>query len=196
MVESADDMRCQPTASESPGKRRRARHRSVYNFCREKFAANVQARGCAYLEAAMAEIDAVARPNDVRPYQELLRRWRRARKLFFNIVTRIETGFSPNAEPLDEAIRYLKGLANWSNAAMRDAPAQAVPKSWRAHVLDEDGRVGNPKAYVFAIIDAWRMALKRRDVFATPGIRYGDPRRELLDGATWQDGLPRAQPLA
>jgi len=79
---------------------------------------------------------------------------------------------------------------------MRDAPAQAVPKSWRAHVLDEDGRVGNPKAYVFAIIDAWRMALKRRDVFATPGIRYGDPRRELLDGATWQDGLPRAQPLA
>src|SRR5271168_2243913 len=123
------------------------------------------------LEAAMAEIEAVARPDDVRPYQELLRRWRRARKLFFNIVTRIETGFSPNAEPLDEAIRYLKGLANWSNAAMRDAPAQAVPKSWRAHVLDEDGRVGNPKA----------------DVFATPGIRYGDPRRGLLDGATWQE---------
>ncbi len=139
------------------------------------------------LEAAMAEIDAVARPNDVRPYQELLRRWRRTRKLFFNIVTRIETGFSPNGEPLDEAIRYLKGIANWSNAAMRDAPAQAVPKSWRAHVLDEDGRVGNPKAYVFAIIDAWRVALKRRDVFAKPGIRYGDPRRGLLDGATWQE---------
>ena len=139
------------------------------------------------LEAAMAEIDAVARPNDVRPYQELLRRWRRARKLFFNIVTRIETGFSPNAEPLDEAIRYLKGVANWSNAAMRDAPAQAVPKSWGAHVLDEDGRVGNPKAYVFAIIDTWRMALKRRDVFVKPGIRYGDPRRGLLDGATWQE---------
>src|SRR5208337_4320003 len=95
--------------------------------------------------------------------------------------------FSPNAEPLDEAIRYLKGVANWSNAAMRDAPAQAVPKSWGAHVLDEDGRVGNPKAYVFAIIDTWRMALKRRDVFVKPGIRYGDPRRGLLDGATWQE---------
>src|SRR5208282_6582210 len=50
------------------------------------------------LEAAMAEIDAIAKPNDVRPYQELLRRWRRTRKLFFNIVTRIETGFSPSGE--------------------------------------------------------------------------------------------------
>ena len=31
------------------------------------------------------------------------------------------------------------------------------------------------------------MALKRRDVFAKPGIRYGDPRRGLLDGTTWQE---------
>ena len=45
----------------------------------------------------------------------------------------------------------------------------------------------DPKAYVLATIAAWRSALKRRDIFVTPGIRYGDPRRGLLDGAAWQD---------
>ncbi len=33
-----------------------------------------------------------------------------------------------------------------------------------------------------AVIDAWRAAV----IFASPGTRYGDPRRGMLDGATWQ----------
>ena len=47
--------------------------------------------------------------------------------------------------------------------------------------------MSDPKAYVFAVIDAWRAGLKRRDVFAKPGIRYGDPRQGMLEGETWQD---------
>ena len=70
---------------------------------------------------------------------------------------------------------------------MRGAPTEAIPKAWRRLVLDADGKVGDPKAYVFAIIDAWRAAIKRRDVFAQPGIRYGDPRRGMLEGAAWQE---------
>lgn len=69
---------------------------------------------------------------------------------------------------------------------MRDAPTTAIPRAWQSHVLDAEGSVANPKAYVFAIIDAWRAAVKRRDIFASPGTRDGDPRRGLLDGATWQ----------
>jgi len=67
-------------------------------------------------------------------------------------------------------------LAQWREALFERLP----------HVLDADGRVADPKAYVFAIIDAWRTAVKRRDIFANPGTRYGDPRRGMLDGATWQ----------
>ena len=37
------------------------------------------------------------------------------------------------------------------------------------------------------MIDAWRLAIKRRDVFARPGIRYGDPRRGMLEGQAWQE---------
>ena len=53
-------------------------------------------------------------------------------------------------------------------------------------MLDAEGRVADLRAYVFAIIDAWRAAVKRRDIFANRGTRYGDPRRGMLDGATWQ----------
>lgn len=90
------------------------------------------------------------------------------------------------ADTVQKAIDYLKGKAHWSGDHLRDAPTEAIPKSWRRHVLDNEGKVVDAKAYVFSIIDAWRAAIKRRDVFAQPGARYGDPRRGLLDGVAWQ----------
>ena len=138
------------------------------------------------LVAAMAEVDAIAKPGDAKPYAELLARWRRARRLFFNIATRLEMDAAPGGKAAQEAIRYLAKIADWSKAKMHDAPTAAIPKVWQAHVLDAEGCVADPKAYVFAIIDAWRTAVKRRDIFVSPGTRYGDPRRGMLDGATWQ----------
>ena len=138
------------------------------------------------IEAAMAEVDAIAKPHDARLYAELRTRWRRARRLFFNIVTRLEMDAAPGGKAVQEAIRYLAKIADWSSSKMRDAPTKAIPKTWEPYVLDTEGRVTDPRAYVFAIIDAWRAAVKRRDIFAKPGARYGDPRRGMLDGPTWQ----------
>jgi hypothetical protein len=138
------------------------------------------------LTAAMAEVDAIARSHDAKPYAELLVRWRRARRLFFNIATRLEMDAAPGGKAVQEAIHYLAKVADWSNAKTRDAPTAAIPKAWEAHVLDAEGLVADPRAYVFAIIDAWRAAVKRRDIFTNPGTRYGDPRRGMVDGATWQ----------
>jgi hypothetical protein len=138
------------------------------------------------LLAAMAEVDTIAKPHDAKPYAELRTRWRRARRLFLNIVTRLEMDAAPGGKAVQEAVRYLARIADWSNAKMHDAPMAAIPKARQSQVLDREGRVADPKAYVFAIIDAWRTAIKRRDIFASPGTRYGDPRRGLLDGTTWQ----------
>ena len=138
------------------------------------------------LVAAMAEVDAIAKPRDAKPYAELLVRWRRARRLFFSIATRLEMEAAPGGKAVQEAIHYLAKIADWSNAKMRDAPTTAIPKAWQPHVLNVEGRVADPKAHIFAIIDAWRAAVKRCDIYASPGIRYGDPRRRMLDGATWQ----------
>lgn len=138
------------------------------------------------IEAAQASTEATAKPKDTEPYAELRKRWRSARRIFINVASRIETGASPNGDALREAIAYLKDKPQWSGKNLRDAPMAAVPKSWRRYVLDDEGKVADPKAYVFSIIAAWRVAIKRRDVFAAPGARYGDPRRGLLDGAAWQ----------
>jgi TnpA family transposase len=129
---------------------------------------------------------AIARPIDTKPYDQLRTKWRSARRLFRDVVTRIETDAAPGGKAVKAAISYLKGVDDWSSLArMRGAPTAAIPKAWRHHVLDHDGRVQDPKAYVFAIIDAWRLAIKRRDVFTTPGIRYSDPRRGMLEGESW-----------
>ncbi len=139
------------------------------------------------LAAAMAEVDAIARPHDSRPYAELRARWRRARRLFFNTATRLQMQAGPGGKAVAEAMAYLADVADWSNAKMRHAPTAAVSKAWRTHALDAEGRVADPKAYVFVVIDAWRTAVKRRDIFADPGTRYGDPRRGMLDVTTWQE---------
>jgi hypothetical protein len=97
---------------------------------------------------------AIARPRDAKPYAELLARWRRARRLFFNIATRLEMDAVPGGKAVQEAVRYLAKIADWSNAKMRDAPTAAVPKAWQQHVQEAEGRVADPRAYVFAVIDA------------------------------------------
>lgn len=142
------------------------------------------------LDEATQKIDAMAIPADAKPYPQLRKRWRRAKRLFFQIATRVQTAAAPNGEPVREAVEYLKGVPNWTHAPMHDAPPAAIPKAWRAYVLDESERVVDPKAYVFSIIDAWRTAIKRRDVFTEPGARYGDPRRGLLEGTAWASSQP------
>jgi len=89
----------------------------------------------------MAEVDAIARPHDAKPYAELRTRWRRARCLFFNIATRLQMDAAPGGTAVQVAMRYLAGIADWSSATMRDAPTAAVPKAWQPLVLDAGGRI-------------------------------------------------------
>jgi hypothetical protein len=136
-------------------------------------------------DEAVQKIDAMAMPSDAKPYRQLRKRWRSAKRLFIEIATRVKTAAAPNGEPVRRSVEHLKSVPNWAHAPMRDAPTTAIPKAWRPYVLDENERVVDPKAYVFSIIDAWRTAIKRRDVFTEPRAGYGDPRRGLLEDAAW-----------
>jgi hypothetical protein len=49
----------------------------------------------------------------------------------------------------------------------------------------QDGTVDR-KAYVFCCLDRLRSALRRRDLFVAPSIRYADARIGLLSGAAWE----------
>ncbi len=138
------------------------------------------------IEGAIATVDSLVQPETNKPYTELNGRWHRARKLFFNIANRIDLAASPGGRDVAEAMTWLRSQPDWAKAAIRSAPTGVISKSWRAYVLDEDGTPANARAYVFATIDAWYKAVKRRDVFAAPGIRYADPRAGLLDNREWE----------
>lgn len=136
---------------------------------------------------AVSTVDDLVQPStSSKPYNELNAMWRRARKLFFNIATRIDLASSPGGQDVAEAVNWLRTQPDWSKASMRSAPTGSVSKAWRAHVMNATGAIENPKAYVFATIDAWHKAVKRRDVFAAPGIRYADPRIGMLESRAWQ----------
>jgi hypothetical protein len=99
------------------------------------------------------------RPDDTCHYEELRLRWRRIQLIFTALPRHISFEAPPAAEPIGKAIRYLRALASWSDAAMRDVPMGAVSRVWRRHVLDARGRV-DPCAYVFAVLESFRAALK------------------------------------
>jgi TnpA family transposase len=136
------------------------------------------------IEAAMDTIEALIRPDDACHYEELRLRWRRIQPIFAALLRHISFEASPAAEPIGKAIRYLRALGSWSDAAMRDAPMGAVSRVWRRHVLDVRGRV-DPRAYVFAVLESFRAALRRREIFVSRSIRFADPRQGLLEGAAW-----------
>ena len=41
-----------------------------------------------------------------------------------------------------------------------------------------------------SVLDRFRAALRRRELFVTPSVRYADPRRGLLEGAAWASARP------
>jgi len=47
------------------------------------------------------------------------------------------------------------------------------------------GRAVDRDAYVLCPLEQLRTALRRRDVFAHPSLRWSDPRARPLDGADW-----------
>jgi hypothetical protein len=69
-----------------------------------------------------------------------------------------------------------------------EVEAKLVPLMWRSAVFANrrlpQGAVDRD-AYVLCLLDQLRAALRRRDVFAHPSLRWSDPRAHLLDGADW-----------
>ena len=137
------------------------------------------------LKAAADRIEALVRPDDDCHYEELRRRWRRTRRLFSELLRHVAFSTAPGAQPIKQALDHLRSLEGWDAPSMVEAPRKAVSRRWRRHVFDARGRIDN-RAYVFAVLEGFREALKRREIFAVPSIRFADPRHGLLAGAAWE----------
>jgi len=136
------------------------------------------------IEAAMARVDALARPAGDPYFDELLAQHRRVRRFLPGLVRAAHLGATPAAKPLLAAVQHLI-KADGSGGKL---PIEFVPPGWHARVI-ANGNV-DPKAWTLCLVDRMRAALRRRDLFATPSLRYADPRLGLLDGAAWESARP------
>src|SRR5271169_1440586 len=55
----------------------------------------------------------------------------------------------------------------------------------RARMVWSTGMPGH-----LCLVDRLRGAIRRRDIFATPSLRFADPRIGMLDGAAWEAARP------
>ena len=86
-----------------------------------------------------------------------------------------------------------------------DIDAGLVPPMWKRAVYHHPGLppgAVDRDAYVVCVLEQLHKALRVRDVFAVPSLRWGDPRAQLLDGPAWEtvrgevlDGLGLTEPV-
>jgi len=136
------------------------------------------------IEAAMARVDALIRPADDPYFDELLAQHRRVRRFLPGLARAVHLGATPAARALLTAVQHLRK----ADGSGTKPPTEFVPPSWQSRVI-RDGVV-DPKAWTMCVLDRVRAALRRRDLFATPSLRYADPRAGLLDGAAWESARP------
>jgi hypothetical protein len=137
----------------------------------------------AALETAMAQVDSLTRPPDDPYFDELLAQHRRIRRFLPDFVRVVGLGAMPAGQPVLKALRHLRKVEDGGARGVQ-WPTDFVPKSWERRVTLNG--VVDRRAWTLCLVDRLRGALRRRDVFAVPSLRFADPRIGLLDGAAWE----------
>ena len=136
------------------------------------------------LTAAVSQVDALVRPPEDVYYRELAAAYQKVRKFLPSLLRVIEFDATPAGAPVLASLNYLRRLEDKAcKVGADDPPLEIVGRGWRRYVLN-DGAFDR-KAYVFCCLDRLRSALRKRDVFITPSVRYADARLGLLTSTAW-----------
>lgn len=141
----------------------------------------------ALLEAAMAQVDTLARPAEDPYFEELLDQHQRIRRFLPHFARSVDLGAMPGGQPVLKALQHLKEMEDGTVRGLK-MPTDFVPKSWRQRVIKND--LVDHRAWTLCLVDRLRGAIRRRDIFAAPSLRFADPRIGMLDGAAWEAARP------
>jgi TnpA family transposase len=136
------------------------------------------------LASAVAQVSSLTRSDDVLYFGELRAQKNRLRFLL-PLLTVINFGAAVGGKPLLDAARYLRGIGE-GKKQHGPPPTSFVPKKWRSQVRSADGSL-DLTGYKLCFLDRLRHAVRRRDVFVSPSLRYADPRKGLLEGLAWEN---------
>ena len=141
----------------------------------------------AALEAAVAQVDSLTRPPDDPYFDELLAQHRAIRRFLPHFARIVGLGAMPAGQPVLKALQHFRKVED-GGGRRKEWPTEFVPKSWERRVT-RDGIIDR-RAWTLCLVDRLRGALRRRDIFAAPSLRFADPRIGLLDGTAWEVARP------
>ena len=96
----------------------------------------------------------------------------------------------PAAAAIIAGYRFLQQIETQKRPSMKTAPQAVITRRWRAYVRTAAGELDR-MAYTYCVFDQLTDALRRREVFVTPSIRYADPRLGMLEGQAWEAARPQ-----
>jgi hypothetical protein len=135
------------------------------------------------LTTAITRVDALVRPPDDVYYRELEENYRKVRRFLPRLLSTVHFGSTPAGQGVIDALSYLFAVEEKGRTKAGDPPVSIVTRGWRRYV--SSGETFEHKAYVFCCLDRIRSALRRRDIFVAPSVRYADARIGLLNGPAW-----------
>lgn len=99
-----------------------------------------------------------------------------------------------------KALKGLPDLIGRKKVGAEEISTELVTGSWRRLVFASPGLphgLVDKAAYSCCVLEHLHRSLRRRDVFAKDGDRWGAPRAKLLAGEKWSPdpgGSPRSRP--
>ena len=118
--------------------------------------------------------------------QQVARRYRTVAPFLGLMTTALPLRATKSGQPALDALAGLVNLRGRRQLLVEDVDEALVPAAWRAAVFGRDGTEVNREAWVLCVLEQLRTYLRRREVFASPSVRWGDPRAQLLDGEQWE----------
>ena len=114
--------------------------------------------------------------------------WQSASAVISRFLTKLVSVVSfqatPAADGLLKAMTFVAGRQGRSRSSWKDAPRSFVPRTWASVVFPDN--ILDPRAYQLCVAHQLQQSLRRRELFVTNSLRYGDPRAQLLQGAAWE----------
>ncbi|MGO9898814.1 MAG: Tn3 family transposase, partial [Solirubrobacteraceae bacterium] len=113
---------------------------------------------------------------------------------FLGLLAQLELGAVDARAPVLAAVRSLPALVHRKKVLCEELDVTLVQGSWRRLVLQSPqlpAGVADHRAYTFCVLEALHRGLRRREIYAGRGDRWGDPRARLLDGERWESAKPR-----
>jgi TnpA family transposase len=144
----------------------------------------------AEITTALDDIADLAQPPDDTYYDELQTRYLRVSRVRPTFLRTMQFDSLPAGKPIVDAYAFLQAIEPKSRPSMQHAPRAVINRIWKHYAITAADNV-DQMAYTYCVFDRLKNALRRREVFVAPSVRYADPRLGMLTDTEWAASRPQ-----